>query len=187
MNVASVAKGASGPNDIYLMQLHSFLTHNAAQQSTTASLALEDHSGDEQTQQLAFMVQLLQSEYMPFFLFGAGSNEDNQLLLNSNACRVKEIHELTEMILIAPRLPSALQHMPKSLHAGGGHSGLLAESGELYLWGWNESGQLGRSKSNSPDKDLPFPEYLVLPLSDIKVEHAKQELVYRNRYDNHRH
>lgn len=169
--VMSVAKGPSGPNDFYLMQLHSFLTH-AAQQSTTAALALEDHSGDEQTQQLAFMVKLLQSEYMPFFLFGAGSNEHNQLLLNSNACSVEEIHELTEMILITPRLPSALEQRPKSLHAGGGHSGLLTESGELYLWGWNESGQLGRSKSNVSDKDLPFLEYIVLPLSDIKVEHA---------------
>jgi len=167
--VMSVAKGPSGPNDFYLMQLHSFLTH-AAKHSPAAATALEEHSGDDQTEKLAHMCKLLQTDYKPFFLFGAGSNEHNQLLLNSNNTSVEEIHELVEMLLIVPRNSDCVELLPKALHAGGGHSALLTDTGELYLWGWNESGQLG--SVSKADKDLPFSENVVRPLPNIKVEHV---------------
>jgi len=170
--VMSVARGPSGPNDFYLLQLHSFLTH-AAKHSPAAAAALKDHSGDEQTGKLAHMCKLLQTDYTPFFLFGTGSNEQNQLLLNSDDASVEERHELSEMLLVVPRSNGDVELLPKSLHAGGGHSALLTHTGELYLWGWNESGQLGRvSNIISDDKDLPFSENVVRPLQDIKVEQA---------------
>jgi len=170
--VMSVAKGPSGPNDFYLMQLHSFLVH-AAKHSPAAATALEEHSGDDQTEKLAHMCKLLQTDYMPFFLFGAGSNEHNQLLLNSDNGSVEEKHELVEMLLIVPRNTDGVELQPKALHAGGGHSGLLTNTGELYLWGWNESGQLGSiSNTISDDKDFPFSRNVVRPLPNIKVEHV---------------
>ncbi|XP_060116333.1 LOW QUALITY PROTEIN: RCC1 domain-containing protein 1 [Heteronotia binoei] len=43
-----------------------------------------------------------------------------------------------------PRLVEALQGVPLGqVAAGGWHSAAVGEAGELYLWGWNESGQLG--------------------------------------------
>ncbi|KAL7498782.1 hypothetical protein ACHAWT_008792 [Skeletonema menzelii] len=168
--VMSVARGPSGPNDFYLLQLHSFLTH-AAEHSPAAAAALKDHSGDEQTEILAQMCKLLQTNYTPFFLFGTGSNEHNQLLLNSDNVSVEERHELVEILLIAPRSNGDSELLPKSLHAGGGHSALLTHTGELYLWGWNGSGQLGLASNRiSDDEDLPFSENVVRPLQTIKVE-----------------
>lgn len=170
--VMSVARGPSGPNDFYLLQLHSFLTH-AAHHSPAAAAALKDHSGDEVTEKLAHMCKMLQTDYMPFFLFGTGSNEHNQLLLNSDVASVEERHELVEMLLVAPRSNGGMELLPKSLHAGGAHSALLTYTGELYLWGWNESGQLGRTSNTiSDDKDLLFSQNMVRPLETIKVEHV---------------
>ena len=173
--VMSVAIGPSGPNDFYLMQLHSFLTH-AAQHSPAAALALENHLGDEQTGKLANMMKLFQTDYVPFFLFGAGSNEHNQLLLNSETTSVQEMHELVEILLVAPRNKAGDEDelSPKSLYAGGGHSAMLTKTGELYLWGWNSSGQLGRSIPGkaSDAEDLPFTENIVHPLPNMKVGHV---------------
>ena len=169
--VMSVARGPSGPNDFYLMQLYSFLTHAAKHSSAAAATALEDHSGDDLTEKLAHMCTLLQTDYKPFFLFGTGSNEHNQLLLNS----VEETHQLVEMILIVPRNTDGgdVDLLPKALHAGGGHSALLTDTGELYLWGLNECGQLGSiSNTISDDKDLLFLENIVRPLPNIIVEHV---------------
>ncbi|XP_035826044.1 ultraviolet-B receptor UVR8-like [Aplysia californica] len=43
-----------------------------------------------------------------------------------------------------PRLIEALEGLKvKTLSAGGWHSAAVAEAGDLYTWGWNESGQLG--------------------------------------------
>lgn len=92
------------------------------------------------------MVKLLQRECMPYFLAEARSNEHDQLLLkgaqsngnNDNVC-MDEVNELTEMLLVVPRNQQLNQdnndHVPKSLHAGGGHSALLMNGGDLYLWG----------------------------------------------------
>ncbi|XP_004693062.1 PREDICTED: RCC1 domain-containing protein 1, partial [Condylura cristata] len=43
----------------------------------------------------------------------------------------------------APRPVEALQGLPVvRLAAGGWHSACLSEAGDVYIWGWNESGQL---------------------------------------------
>lgn len=191
--IMSVAIGPSGPNDLYLLHLHSFLTH-ASQHSASAALALDDHSGDVRTGELARMVKLLRSEHRPYFLFGAGSNEHDQLLLSGSSGSdsalgdTNEVSELTEMLLVVPRHgsdreidnaaegPSSIDgnanHDPQSLHAGGGHSALLTCGGDLYLWGWNDAGQLGReSPTSKSDRKTTasFPLNAVPPLSNIKV------------------
>ncbi|XP_073526626.1 RCC1 domain-containing protein 1-like [Phyllobates terribilis] len=44
----------------------------------------------------------------------------------------------------APRLVEALHGVTMSeVAAGGWHTAAVSESGDLYCWGWNESGQLG--------------------------------------------
>ncbi|KAM6058413.1 RCC1 domain-containing protein 1 isoform 1-T1 [Chlamydotis macqueenii] len=44
---------------------------------------------------------------------------------------------------LQPRLVEALAGVPmKALAAGGWHSASVSEAGDLYMWGWNESGQL---------------------------------------------
>jgi len=146
------------------------------------------------------MVKLLQSEYRPYFLFGAGSNEHGQLLLPGSASgggvvednaeaeseiMTTEVDELTELLLVAPRagggndetandtdLSSAgdVDADPHSLHAGGGHSALLTRGGDLYLWGWNDAGQLGRcgaSSSTTSTKSSGLDP--VHPLSNVRV------------------
>ncbi|XP_075325672.1 RCC1 domain-containing protein 1 isoform X1 [Odontesthes bonariensis] len=43
-----------------------------------------------------------------------------------------------------PRIVEALWGMPmSSVAAGGWHSVCISDGGDLYVWGWNESGQLG--------------------------------------------
>ncbi|KAM6257019.1 RCC1 domain-containing protein 1 [Porphyrio hochstetteri] len=45
---------------------------------------------------------------------------------------------------LQPRLVEALAGVPmRALAAGGWHSASVSEAGDLYMWGWNESGQLG--------------------------------------------
>ena len=143
-------------------------------------MALEDHSGDVHTGELAEMVKLFQSEFRPYFLFGAGSNENDQLLLNfetdGEVEKVDEVHELTELLLVALRDDEddtgSANHEPKSLHAGGGHSALLTHGGGLYLWGWNDAGQLGRppTSESDPNQSSSSPLKPVLSLSNIKAE-----------------
>ena len=175
--VMSVARGPSGSNDFYLMQLNKFLTHAAMHSpATTSASALEQHSGDEDTRRLTRMCKLLQTDYTPFFLFGSGSNEHNQLLLNSSNSSVEERHELVEMLLVIPQTTEKDSHaLPQSLHAGGGHSALLTNAGELYLWGWNECGQLGRMSNTASAihaEEVLFSENIIQPLEDIKVDHV---------------
>ncbi|XP_056401114.1 RCC1 domain-containing protein 1 [Hyla sarda] len=53
-----------------------------------------------------------------------------------------------------PRIVEALQGVTMcEVGAGGWHSGSISESGDLYCWGWNESGQLGLPSKAS----LPLP------------------------------
>lgn len=51
----------------------------------------------------------------------------------------------------------------KAVAAGGWHSMALTEAGDVYVWGWNESGQLGMFLSSSP---------LLHTLDRVKVMHA---------------
>lgn len=45
----------------------------------------------------------------------------------------------------------------KSIAAGGWHSMALTSQGDVYVWGWNESGQLGFPKETITMKALPIP------------------------------
>lgn len=45
----------------------------------------------------------------------------------------------------------------KSIAAGGWHSLALAESGDVYVWGWNESGQLGIVRKKVTVQATPAP------------------------------
>ncbi|EJK65722.1 hypothetical protein THAOC_13394 [Thalassiosira oceanica] len=145
--VMSVAEGPSGRNDAYLLSLDEFLTaHNQPRGSDGGP----NHSGDDATGELARMVGSLQTDFRPYFLFGAGSNEHGQLLLNgvpgddNGSESTKEAHEVSEVLLVTPRDDKDEDHEASSLHAGGGHSALLTGGGRLHLWGWNGAGQLGR-------------------------------------------
>jgi alpha-tubulin suppressor-like RCC1 family protein len=78
-----------------------------------------------------------------------GMEVDDRLYSNEEG-----VSEMTELLLVVPRKKPAIESSinncndePRSLHAGGGHSALLTNGGDLYLWGWNDSGQLGRSDS----------------------------------------
>ncbi|KFO34620.1 RCC1 domain-containing protein 1 [Fukomys damarensis] len=53
-----------------------------------------------------------------------------------------------------PRLLEALQGLPMAqLAAGGWHSVCVSETGDIYIWGWNESGQLALpTRSLAEDK-----------------------------------
>lgn len=210
--IISLAVGPSGPNDVYLHRLHAFLLSTTHGQHATLPDDGEGH-GDVRTGKLARMIELLQSDYRPYIMLGAGSNEHNQLLLSSSCrgdesdihengkvnnshdddksgnlngsndderlevshCR-QEVHELTEMLLVVPRMQDdkndstdendPRDHHPRSLHAGGGHSALLTYGGDLFLWGWNGAGQLGRRTTATTSS--PFSNF-VPPLPSMKV------------------
>jgi len=168
----AVAIGPSGRNDEYLLRLDTFLndaTSSTASTSiatvtakdTSTDTTFKQHTGDTLTRKLASMARKYQSHHHLYFLFGSGSNQHDQLLLQyatrshnnaPNLFHKDEAHDLKEIILTVPkvvvegagRMP--LRHPPKPvrLYAGGGHSALLTKDGELYLWGWNGMGQLGR-------------------------------------------
>ena len=60
----------------------------------------------------------------------------------------------------------------KQVYCGGGHSGLLAEDGSLYLWGWNAHGQLGREGDEIDTSTSQDGLTVIAELDDIKVEKA---------------
>ncbi|XP_055946433.1 E3 ISG15--protein ligase HERC5-like isoform X2 [Argiope bruennichi] len=73
---------------------------------------------------------LLLSEFGTVFSYGFGSH--GQLGLGNIGNQ--ETPELVEAL-------NGLKII--SISAGGWHSAAISESGDLYMWGWNESGQLG--------------------------------------------
>ena len=114
--------------------------------------------GDTDTSLLAAMAKRLQRQQL-YFLSGCGSNQHNQLLLKSdsnNACLANNGEDAPTMkeIVLCTDVRSDVNI--KSIEAGGGHSALLTESGELFLWGWNEHGQLGREEMDHQPCE-PFP------------------------------
>lgn len=181
----SVAVGPSGPNDAYLYNLDAFLSQTEQDMKKTTSSSssnvikrTSNNTGDVDTQALASMCRKLQTKSL-FFLYGSGSNQYTQLNLSNQHQKYilsddNNVHELAESVLVVPKLPgwyieSSAQHCPSQLYAGGGHSALLLNNGYLYLWGWNEFGQLGRSILLENEKKYMDP---VLALPDISVEKA---------------
>jgi alpha-tubulin suppressor-like RCC1 family protein len=159
----SVAIGPSGKNDFYLNSLDAFL-------SEAHTIAAEK----DDTNSLAAMAKKFQTEYQPFSLFGCGSNQHNQLLLDrpNNAANLHgdDAHEKKEILICTNRRDNIIDK-PKEIYAGGGHSGLLTTSGKLYMWGWNETGQCATVDCAPNDDDSSsFP--IVLPLSNLNVEKA---------------
>jgi alpha-tubulin suppressor-like RCC1 family protein/cation transport regulator ChaC len=161
--IMSVSEGPSGKNDVYLNSLDRFL-------SDTHTIAAEN----DDTTSLASMARYFQTKSQLYFLFGSGSNQHNQLLLDrpiSNAAMLntngEDAHEQKEIVLCTPAGSSNLEDNPIQLYAGGGHSGLLSESGKLYLWGWNGDGQCGNCVSGEKAEESPLP--VVQPLSGLAV------------------
>nr|XP_056721744.1 RCC1 domain-containing protein 1 [Euleptes europaea] len=57
-----------------------------------------------------------------------------------------------------PRRLEALQGVPMGpVAAGGWHSASVSEAGDLYMWGWNESGQLGLPAKGVPESPVAAP------------------------------
>lgn len=103
------------------------------------------------------MCRELQQEHSIFLLYGAGSNEHRQILLSSEK---EEKHTiLTEFVAALPKFD--IIPKPTGLYAGGGHSALLLQNGSLFLWGYNEFGQIGRSQKAEGHTINPLPNILV--------------------------
>ena len=127
----------------------------------------EEEERQEDTFRLTRLVDhFAQAQYQFFFLYGCGSNQHNQLLLNSQSDYLlhgEEAHELTEIFLASAASNNANDDdknnnsttttttttsplLPSAIFAGGGHSALLTTTGKLYLIGWNEAGQYQRQR-----------------------------------------
>ena len=194
-SIMAVAVGPSGRNDEYLYNLDTFLSNTSSSSSSTASSPSSTESkevtssstiGDKNTKDLAALTSHLQKSYNLYFLVGAGSNQHDQLLLSStlhdeeknfvNAADLvngEDAHELTDITLIVPKVKGMSNiPSPKSLYAGGGHSAMLTDNDDLYLWGWNDCGQLGRPKSSTTNnEEIEKGLNVINPLA-IKVEKA---------------
>jgi alpha-tubulin suppressor-like RCC1 family protein len=169
--VISQAVGPSGPNNEYLTNLDEFLNLSLPLSGYSAVSGDDHHNvDDDDTKPLACLLNECYRHSL-YFLFGAGSNQHNQLLLRGRRrpntvrrLRPKEsfgdgmevevmeeedIHEQAEILLTTRRHDSEenvdnnYKHNdpPIALFAGGGHSGLQTLSGKLYLFGWNDYGQ----------------------------------------------
>lgn len=145
--VMAVAHGPSGPNHVYLHQLYEFLMHAKQQlQHQHRTVANEVDSADvieDDTYFLADMTTALQQHGLYYFC-GAGSNQHGQLINYFD--EDQDFASLTESFIAVAadaNLPGDTMDKPKRLFCGGGHSGLLTERGNLYLWGWNQHGQCG--------------------------------------------
>lgn len=165
--VMSVSEGPSGKNDVYLNSLDRFLSE------THSISALNDD-----TTCLANMTRYFQTKAQLFFLFGSGSNQHNQLLLDrpNNAASLRnsgeDAHEQKEIVLCTPKIGQDVSVKPTKLFAGGGHSALLAQTGKLYLWGWNGEGQCANCAGGDKESHDESPLPLVQPLADIVVDTA---------------
>uniref|UniRef100_A0A8D0E7I3 RCC1 domain-containing protein 1 n=1 Tax=Salvator merianae TaxID=96440 RepID=A0A8D0E7I3_SALMN len=58
-----------------------------------------------------------------------------------------------------PQPVEALQGLPQEqVAAGGWHSASISETGDLYVWGWNESGQLALPSKSAAEEEMLVPE-----------------------------
>jgi len=166
----AVASGPSGDNYVYLDRLDQFLEH-----SSSCPSILEKF--DDTFKLIGMAKNLRENNYRLNFLFGCGSNQHNQLLLCSkdNAAglvnNAEDAHEMKEVVLVCNDDGTRSQDPVCEIFAGGGHSGALTMSGRLYLFGWNDSRQLGTC-SVVDDSSLAAPLPIVYELSGIDVEKA---------------
>ena len=150
--VMSSAIGPSGKNADYLQNLDDFLERN----SEADILQKFDD-----TFELARMVKHMATRYSFHFLFGSGSNQHNQLLLESedNVAALhsgEDAHLLTEICLCTQKG----EEFAHRIYTGGGHSGILMNTGSLYLFGWDDDKQCGTPLS----RDTACKQYVVNPL-----------------------
>lgn len=61
------------------------------------------------------------------------------------------------------------------IRAGGWHSLALSESGDLYIWGWNDTGQLGINRSGQDDIETKK-NYATPSVVDLFDENGPVEL-----------
>ncbi|XP_075063927.1 RCC1 domain-containing protein 1 [Mixophyes fleayi] len=69
-----------------------------------------------------------------------------------------------------PRIVEALQGVPMTeVAAGGWHTACISEGGDIYCWGWNESGQLGlpsktlgQERGNSEERPIEDSEFIAI-------------------------
>jgi alpha-tubulin suppressor-like RCC1 family protein len=200
----SVAVGPSGENLEYLERLGSFLTQRRPVGSTNGDFndqidvdyEYDDESDD--TTALAKVARRLRDSYGVFFLLGAGSNQHQQLMLRHTSPNVEEnlpgdgsnndkdeVHGLTELVAAYIQqgdegIADAGPDLAVDFIAGGGHTGILASLGRLFLVGWNDSGQLGRSLAGDSDMayvipydgdGIPMP-IILKELPNVRVETA---------------
>ncbi|XP_076364039.1 uncharacterized protein LOC143253679 isoform X2 [Tachypleus tridentatus] len=101
-------------------------------------------------------VYLLQSLYpiplsVPCKVTAVSCGKEHSLLLSENGTVLTfglgsrgQLGHGTLDAVAEPRVVEALEGLiVTTVAAGGWHSAALTDSGDLYLWGWNESGQLG--------------------------------------------
>jgi len=147
--VLKSAVGPSGPNTEYLHNLHAFLQQH--KDPTTV--------GEEDTFDLTRLVDSSNTRF--HFLYGAGSNQHNQLLLQHYSKYLvngEEAHGLEEVLVGTKHEASTKEadDVPAALYAGGGHSALLTTNGRLHLFGWNEAGQCGEYSPDESDERVPL-------------------------------
>lgn len=119
-------------------------------------------SCDDTIQLSTWAIALQNSDAQLHFLSGCGSNQHNQLMLESesNVANLEnngeDAHEMKEIVLATSTTQSTFDPVV-SLYAGGGHSGVLTKEGYLFLFGWNEYGQLGRQSDPVRNKNVSLP------------------------------
>lgn len=75
-----------------------------------------------------------------------------------------------------PRAVEALWGMPmKAIAAGGWHCCCISDSADLYVWGWNESGQLGLPSRGIRKAHHPKSQGEAPPCQDVDAFPAKEE------------
>jgi alpha-tubulin suppressor-like RCC1 family protein/cation transport regulator ChaC len=150
--IMATAIGPSGENEVYLSRLDHFLG-KVASGSTLKKY--------DDTLVLASMTKQLRNQNL-HFMFGSGSNQRNQLLLQTenNAAALfnnEDAHEMKEIVLCADQTDKIeVNEKVISLFAGGGHSAILMQSGRLFLFGSNEHSQLGASGITQSSFPLPI-------------------------------
>jgi alpha-tubulin suppressor-like RCC1 family protein len=142
----------------------------------------DDCHGDTDTHTLTTLVKYLQQRQM-YFLLGFGSNRHNQLSLQSTRNLLPSSHNFfkeceTFVVYSGTNSDATI----KQLDAGDAHSALLTESGELFLWGSNQYGQLGSDYNIDTSMSIPIaiiPKFHQ-PVEKIALGHSHTAVLERS-------